>query len=1446
MPLFNPTSFLLPPVDTVLSSSRGSLIYFDDPQGLARTTDELYQSGSLMMTNNLHISASLTKITASDTFEVDGGDVYFHNDLYVTGSSTFLGNSVFTNNLTIAGNLTIEGTSTTVDTQNLVIEDSMILLASNGVSSNQNGGLAILSGSSVVDESLVIGRVANDMWGVGRLDVTGGTTNDLSSMTPVSFKSSELVLSSGVISGSSDKAFEFTASGQLKTIGSAKTATADQLLKYDGSHWVNTSLSAGDNISLDGLSISSRSTVTVTVAGGKFVIDGTSQQTLSLAKGVVYYFDQSDSLNSTHPLRFSTTSDGTNNSGTQYTTGISFAGTPGSAGAYTKVILQQDAPDVLYYYCANHPNMGGRSENSPAALLIGDRTFQNSLTVSGDLNTTDIVSSTGVISGSNDKAIEFDANGNITRLTVANPSQHNVLAYDGSKWIASASLGAGGGGGGGGTDLVSDTTPQLGGDLDINSKEITGDLTPSANTTYSLGNQDNRWNTAWVDSSMHMGESGLIRFHNDDSISTWVAIKHEKDNGIAIQMQNEDGTSYEPRLHLDAQITGQDIPGPQILFNTRTGLTNPTNTNLGLFDFWKHHTDGSSHITKKPARLEVNTLDLKHESYAGQFDFKVAASGSGVFTAMTIEGDTASNDKAFVDITTHNGSAEGLKLGGTLVTATAAEINILDGDTAATSTTLVDADRFVVNDNGSMVQVALSDLQTYINAGMATELASDTTPQLGGNLDINSKFITGNLLPSTDDSYQLGNHLKWWSRAYIHDTIQMGAGSYIDFNNASDSQDIRIRHQTGSGLKIEMVGEVGQEPLIEIEASGDVAGPRILFDTTNNTNGLTNNELGSIVFDKSFNTPTGAIGLKNPVRMVARSLDMGHEGFTGQLRFQVSASGSFAYDAMTIEGDTANNDKRFVDITTHDGATEGLKLGGTLVTATAAELNYVDGVTSAIQTQLDAKASLASPTFTGTTTAANLTVSDKFISSTGVISGSSNKAIEFDSLGNITTLTTGSVSTNDFLKYDGTKWVAATTDAMTVTYAPDPVYAIMSLSADAAVANSTSATTGIIPFDTVEIDTSSGNILTNASTNRMTIPAGVTKVELEAGVSSYAGNSTDNTIIRIEIYHFNSSNVQQNSYIGVIRQTDETHWADVVMSNTSVIEVQQGDYFHVCQLSSGTRTIGSVKQTYFQMKVVEGSILNKTIASTLPNAMSITYQPDPIYARLGMTSDYTNSSGLTTHHPITTMNTVNVDTSDGNVLTSGISNGKFVIPAGVSKVRCTASTRLSGASNQTATSGERYLVLLKNGSYSTATTPAPHLDSTDLTYPTFTSAIIDVVQGDELQLAVYSSHVVTITAASQPQHTYFEMEVVEGSILNTTVASTITDFSTNKLTLTEGVISGSNDKAIEFDVNGNITSFGQSTPSQHNILAYDGAKWVATGSINQFFELDGNGDLMPI
>lgn len=54
------------------------------------------------------------------------------------------------------------------------------------------------------------------------------------------------------------------------------------------------------------------------------------------------------------------------------------------------------------------------------------------------------------------------------------------------------------------------------------------------------------------------------------------------------------------------------------------------------------------------------------------------------------------------------------------VIATTAELNIVDGSTAATATTLAQADRIVVNDNGTMVQVALSDLVTFLEDGTAS------------------------------------------------------------------------------------------------------------------------------------------------------------------------------------------------------------------------------------------------------------------------------------------------------------------------------------------------------------------------------------------------------------------------------------------------------------------------------------------------------------------------------------------------------------------------------------------------------------------------------------------------------------------------------------------------------------------------------------------------------
>ena len=58
-------------------------------------------------------------------------------------------------------------------------------------------------------------------------------------------------------------------------------------------------------------------------------------------------------------------------------------------------------------------------------------------------------------------------------------------------------------------------------------------------------------------------------------------------------------------------------------------------------------------------------------------------------------------------------------------TVTTTELNIIDGNTSATSTTLATADRVVLNDAGTMKQVALSDLVTFLADGATSSFVVD-------------------------------------------------------------------------------------------------------------------------------------------------------------------------------------------------------------------------------------------------------------------------------------------------------------------------------------------------------------------------------------------------------------------------------------------------------------------------------------------------------------------------------------------------------------------------------------------------------------------------------------------------------------------------------------------------------------------------------------------------
>ena len=80
-----------------------------------------------------------------------------------------------------------------------------------------------------------------------------------------------------------------------------------------------------------------------------------------------YKFDQSDASNSGHPLLFYNNASKT----TAFTTGVTTSGTPGQAGAYTMIAVDSDTPNILYYQCSSHANMGNHTFSTSPTVNTG-------------------------------------------------------------------------------------------------------------------------------------------------------------------------------------------------------------------------------------------------------------------------------------------------------------------------------------------------------------------------------------------------------------------------------------------------------------------------------------------------------------------------------------------------------------------------------------------------------------------------------------------------------------------------------------------------------------------------------------------------------------------------------------------------------------------------------------------------------------------------------------------------------------------------------------------------------------------------------------------------------------------------------------------------------------------------------------------------------------------
>ena len=199
-----------------------------------------------------------------------------------------------------------------------------------------------------------------------------------------------------------------------------------------------------------------------------------------------------------------------------------------------------------------------------------------------------------------------------------------------------------------------------------------------------------------------------------------------------------------------------------------------------------------------------NVGDVQLDSIAGDGDTNtsITFSGSDVITVANAGTNQITfNDGSILPVTDNDidlGSssyefkdgyfdgtlyADAINFNGTAIASTAAELNIVDGGTSATSTTVADADRVVLNDNGTMVQVAVTDLSAYfddeitampnlvttaattvgvldsgsITSGFGTiDTGSSTITTTGlisgGSLDIDNVLINGTTIGHTDDT----------------------------------------------------------------------------------------------------------------------------------------------------------------------------------------------------------------------------------------------------------------------------------------------------------------------------------------------------------------------------------------------------------------------------------------------------------------------------------------------------------------------------------------------------------------------------------------------------------------------------------------------------------------------------------------------------------------------
>ena len=415
-----------------------------------------------------------------------------------------------------------------------------------------------------------------------------------------------------------------------------------------------------------------------------YKLNGIFAPYLKLIPRNTYRFDQSDSSNSGHPFRFYLDVNKT----TQYTSGVTVAngsGGPGTSGAYTQLVIGDTTPPVLFYQCSAHGNMGWAATTSTRSLFGFD--------------TDDLSEGSSNLYYTNAR---FD-----TRFSAKNTdnlSEGSSNLYHTTARVQAVSI----------NNVVEDTSPQLGGNLDLNSNNITGTGDISTTGNFTLTSTDAGSSAAPIielnrDSSSPADADylGQIKFKGDD-----------------------DGGSS----HVYAKITGkiQDASA-----GTEDGLIEFANVRAG-----------SNTIT---ARLKsdkfqlLNSMDLEvagNTTLTGTLNGHTIPGGSGT---IALTSDIGSTDVS-ADSTPQLGGdldVNGNSITGSAVAVTTSSNGNITLTPNGSGEVIIDGLKHpqadgnagqVLKTDGSG-QLAFASVSSLAGAGIQN-VSDDSSPQLGGNLDL--------------------------------------------------------------------------------------------------------------------------------------------------------------------------------------------------------------------------------------------------------------------------------------------------------------------------------------------------------------------------------------------------------------------------------------------------------------------------------------------------------------------------------------------------------------------------------------------------------------------------------------------------------------------------------------------------------------------------------------